>query len=106
MTLSTQLTSDLSDFFDTDEFAVAGLYSALADAGTHPTDATTINGIFDEKYVEINGMGSVRPTFTCATSDVSDASDGAKITIDSTVYTVRSPQQDGTGVTMLILEAP
>lgn len=104
MTLSTQLTSDLPTYFADDDFGVVALYSALVDAGTHPGSATSIKGIFENEFVELNGMGAVRPLFTCATSDVSDASDGAKITIDSTVSTVRSPQTDGTGVTTLILE--
>jgi len=106
MTLSSLITSDLSLLIDTEDFAVEGSYSNAADAATHPTNASTVNGIFDEKYVEVNGMGAVRPTFTCATSDVSDAGDGAKVTISGVVYTVRSPQPDGTGVTMLVLEAP
>jgi len=104
MTLSTLLLSDLPTLTAVDDFGIALLYSAQADAGTHPTNATAITGIFDNQYSEINGMGAVRPQITCATADVSDASDGAKITADSVVYTVRSPQHDGTGVSVLILE--
>jgi hypothetical protein len=106
MTLATRLTGDLAEkFFNTDHFAVAGSYSNLANAGTHPTNASTVNGIFDNEYGEVNGMAATRPVFMVESTDVSDATDGAKLTVNSVVYTIRVVQPDGTGVTTLILEA-
>ena len=71
----------------------------------HPSSVTTtINGIFDHEYVELNGVESYSPIFTCQTSDVSNAKHGARMTINSINYTVVGVQPDGTGIVQLILE--
>jgi len=44
-------------------------------------------------------------TFTCKTSDVTGIAEGSLITINGSSYAVTDLQPDGTGVTMLILEA-
>lgn len=107
MTLKTDIAADLSTMLDNDEFADAATYSAKVYASVHPSSkSTTVDGIFDKDYVEINGVESYSPVFDCATPDVSDATHGAKLTINSVVYTVRGVQPDGTGMTRLILEAP
>jgi len=92
-----------------------GTYSPQAYAGQHPSSKSTlINGVFLKDFVELNGVESYSPVFDCATSDVSDAAHGAKLTVhpdgtESTtdvIYTVRGVQDDGVGITRLILEAP
>lgn len=71
----------------------------------HPSSiTTTINGIFDREYVEINGVESYSPVFICQSSDVPNANHGARMTINSIVYTVVGVQPDGAGISMLILE--
>jgi len=71
----------------------------------HPSSVTTtIDGIFDKEYVELNGVESYSPVFTCQTSDVPNVKHGARMTINLINYTVVGVQPDGTGVVQLILE--
>jgi len=103
MTLSSDLTSDLSDFFDTDEFGI----SVIVSVGT--VFESTINGIFDNEYFEVDtgqaNISSSVPMLMCRTLDVDDVIYGHKVTIDNNDYKVRDIQPDGTGITNLILEA-
>ena len=85
-------------FVELDDFAVAATYGG-----------GTVNGIFDKEYLELDSGGSVafavnQPRFVCRTSDVSDAADGDSITISGTSYIIRVVQEDGTGMTTLVLE--
>jgi hypothetical protein len=85
-------------FVEVDDFAVAATYNG-----------GTVNGIFDKEYLELDSGGSVafainQPRFVCRTSDVSDAADGDSITISGTSYVIRVVQDDGTGMTTLVLE--
>jgi len=45
-----------------------------------------------------------QPRFLCRTSDVSSATEGDAITILGVAYTIRIVQDDGTGMTTLVLE--
>lgn len=85
-------TETIADFFSTDDFAVAATY-----------DGSTVNGIFDHEYVEVENVEGERPVFLCASSDVSGAAHGESITIEGTAYTIAGIQPDGTGLTLLIL---
>ncbi len=115
MTLKGDMVADLAAMLDTDEFASSGTYSPKAYATQHPSNkSTTVNGIFDHDFVEINGVEAYNPIFSCATEDLCDVSHGAKLTIHTgqkkstkdVTYTIRGVQPDGTGLTLLILEAP
>lgn len=103
MTLSTDLTSDLSDFFDTDEFGI----SVIISVGT--IYETTISVIFDNDYYEVDtgqvNISSSQPACMCETSDIVNVIYGHTVTIDGNNYKVRDIQPDGTGITLLILEA-
>lgn len=96
MTLKSDITSDLDTFLDTDEFAVSITYNS-----------TTIKGIFDDEYKGVNALtGEIEATAPQAivkTSDVSGIAHGNTLTINSTTYYVIGIQQDGTGLTILIL---
>jgi len=76
----------------------------------HPSSKTvTINGIHDRDYVEDSGAVSSQPNFRCASTDVADATNGAKMTIDdvhgvAVVYTIRGIEPGGLGLTYLLLE--
>lgn len=91
-------------FFDTDDFATAASYTPSGGS------ASTVNGIFDSEFIEIDplsgvGVVSAQPRFACAAADLpAGAAAGDAITISGTAYTVRELQADGTGVTMLVLE--
>lgn len=85
-------------FVEVDDFAVAATYNG-----------GTVNGIFDKEYLELDSGGSVafavnQPRFVCRTSDVSSAAEGDPIVISGTNYIVRVVQEDGTGMTTLVLE--
>lgn len=85
-------------FFEVDDFGVAATYAG-----------GTVNGIFNKNYLELDSGGSVafainQPRFVCRTSDVSSAAEGDAITISGTSYVIRVVQDDGTGVTTLVVE--
>lgn len=85
---------DLTEFFDTTNgFAVVGTYSGSG-----------YNGIFDAEYAGDGMMAGTIPTFTLTTSDASVMAINGVITINSVAHLIREKQQDGTGVTILILE--
>lgn len=60
-------------------------------------------GVLESDYAEVQGIESRNPIFTCRTADVASVVHGTAITIDGTSYTVRSRQDDGTGITALVL---
>ena len=85
-------------FVEVDDFAVAATFGG-----------GTVNGIFDKEYLEVDGGGTVafainQPRFVCRTSDVSSAAEGDAITINATSYVIKVVQDDGTGMTTLVLE--
>lgn len=96
--MSTESATDRASFFDTDEFADA----AVLGAGTR--NQTSVNGLFDNEYIESVSVSSLTPTFLCRTSDLTNIKTGYKLTVNDTDYVIRDPQQDGTGLTLLILE--
>lgn len=89
---------DLSVFFnaDTQGFVQATL------AGV------AVTGIFDAAYqlgdVGGNGMATVAPVFTLATSAVPANSVGQTLVVNAVNYTVAAHEPDGTGVSLLLLE--
>ena len=90
-------------FFSTNDFGDAASYTPQGGS------AITINGIFDDETLEVEAGGEVavameQPEFTCRTSDVSSAAEGDTININSQNYTIRVVRNDGTGVTVLVLE--
>lgn len=87
-------TEDFDDFFDTGEFAV------VATVGI-----SEIKGILDKEYVELLDIQGYAPVFTCKTSDISAVSDGDTYVIDSVTYHQIKKEQDGTGITRVILRA-
>lgn len=93
--------SDRASFFDTDDFGVAALWN-----GT-----TTVNGIFDSKFIPVNvdtdvavAVESAQPMFRTRTADVSTVAQGDTLVISGTTYDVVGIQPDGTGMIDLILE--
>lgn len=89
------MTEDFTAFFN------------IAEHGTTATyNAADVVGIFEDQFVEVSGIESIKPTFTCAAADVSGVAHGDSITIDAVIYNVQGLQPDGTGTIMLILRAP
>jgi len=101
--MAVETATELAIYFDADDFGVAASYTPQGGS------ATTINGIFDNEVFEVEAGGEVavameQPRFACRTSDVSSAAEGDAININSQNYTIRVVQNDGTGVTVLVLE--
>ena len=85
-------------FVEVDDFAVAATYGG-----------GTVNGILDKDTELVESGGTVpfaikQPRFQCRTSDVSDAAEGDSITISGVSYVIRIVDDDGTGMTTLVLE--
>jgi len=101
--MAVESATDRAVFVDVDDFGTAATYTPSGGS------AATVNGIFDNEFIEVDagggvGVALVQPRFHCRTADVSSAAEGDAITIDSVAYTVRIVQDDGTGMTVLILE--
>jgi len=92
---------DLTPFFDPAGLGVAASYTPAGGA------AKTINGVFEDEYVEINsgdvGVEGSGPKFICAAADVSGVKQGDALVINSVSYTVSEVQPDGAGVVELVL---
>ena len=88
------MTEDFDAFFNSAEHGTEAVYKT-----------TSIVGIFENQYVEVNGVQSLKPTFLVNLTAVPNIKRGNSITIDNVVYKFMFKQDDGTGMTMLILEA-
>lgn len=100
---------DLSEFFDTDEFAFDAVIS-LAGGGT-----VSLAGVFDDPYANPKLADYERdtevPRFTCAESLVGAVRRGDTITITfpggaETFDILAGAQPDGTGLAVLELARP
>jgi len=94
---------DLAVFVGINDFGVAATYTPTGGS------ASTVNGIFDNDIVEVDAGGNIpmavrQPRFLCRTNDVSSAADGDALVVNSTNYTIRVVDHDGTGMTTLVLE--
>ena len=101
--MAVESADDRSYFVAVDDFGVAATYTPAGGS------ASTVNGVFDNDFVEVDTGGSVtfaqqQATFMCRTADVSSAAEGDAITISGENYIIRIVQPDGTGMTNLILE--
>ena len=85
-------TEDFSDFFDADDFAVP-ITIAL----------TSVDAIFDNEYVEVNGIESKRPIIQFETAKKSDAAQGDAVVVNSVNYVIEVIEPDGLGLTSAIL---
>ena len=95
--------ADRLQYIDSDEFAV----SVTMSVGT--IYETTITGIFDNDYFEVDagqvGVSTSVPMITCRTTDISNVLYSHKATISGDDYKVRDIQKDGTGMSVVVLEA-
>ena len=96
--------SERGVFFSTDDFGVSATYTPSGGS------AATVSGILDKDFALADlgggvGITSNDPRFICRTSDVASAAGGDTLVASGTTYTVRAVEDDGTGVTTLVLEA-
>lgn len=69
----------------------------------------TITGIFDAQFVEVDAGGNVgvayqQPRLMVRTADVVNCTDGDTFVVSGVTYLSRIVQDDGTGMTMIVLE--
>jgi hypothetical protein len=101
--MAVETAADRAIFFDTDDFGSAATYTPSGGV------ASTVNGIFDNDIIEVEAGGNIsmavrQPRFVCRTVDLSSAAEGDALNVNSTAYTIRVVDHDGTGVTTLVLE--
>lgn len=101
--MAVESADDRAIFFSVDDFGVAATYTPSGGG------AVTVNGIFDHEYFAADAGGSVvvaieQPRFLCRTADVASAAEGDALTVNATNYTVKVVEDDGTGITNLVLE--
>lgn len=96
MALKDDILTDLTTFLNSDEFAIDIIYNS-----------TTIQGIFDNAFVEDQqndiSVETLQPQVIVKTSDVSGVSHGQSMTINGVTYYVIGIQSDGTGLTTILL---
>ena len=101
--MAVESAADRLAFLNPDEFGVEASYTL--DGGP----AVTINAIFDAEHT-LAGIGdidaaTVEPQAVVRTADLPEGhGDGDTFTLNGTAYTVRFPEPDGTGMTVLRLE--
>ena len=91
------MTEDLTAFFDIGEFADVAIIKASS-------ETLTVNGIFDNGFQEVLGMGGSKPTFLCVESDVVKAKIRHQLAVNSKSYLIAEKEPDGTGLTTITLE--
>jgi hypothetical protein len=101
--MAVESASDRAIFFSTDDFGSAATYTPSGGS------AVIVNGVFDREYFAADAGGSVsvaieQPRFICRTSDIPSAAEGGSLVVNSTTYTIKVVEADGTGVTNLVLE--
>lgn len=84
----------LDVFLDTSEFAESLTFSG----------GTTANGIWSEDYVEELDMQGKKPLFLVKESDADTIAIDETAIRSSLTYAVKVKQEDGTGLTVLVLE--
>lgn len=88
--------------------SAADRLALLDDWGVDATyGAHTIAVIYDEEYVELMGISGDSPVVLGRTSDfeTAEVAEGGTLAVNGASFTVRVIQNDGTGMTKLILES-
>jgi len=84
---------------------VTGAIAEKLSNETMTINAADVDGILTNEFVTVEFVESKKPVFICKSSDVVGIAHGDDaIASDSAAYKVRGIQQDGTGMTKLILE--
>lgn len=101
--MAVETADDLAIFVGVNDFGTAATYTPVGGS------ASTVNGIFDNDIVEVDAGGNIpmairQPRFLCRTQDIADAVEGDALVVNSTNYTIRVVDHDGTGMTTLVLE--
>jgi hypothetical protein len=89
------MVEDFTAFLNADEHATTAMYKT-----------TDVDGIFEDLYVEVSGVESLKPTFLVNVAAVPNIKRDNTLRINNIEYRVAAKQPDGTGMVLIILEAP
>lgn len=64
----------------------------------------TVDGIFDNAYLDALGFSGATPVFNCISSAVVSAAQGDAVVISGVNYTISRIEPDGVGMTRLVLQ--
>ena len=78
---------------------MAGMANATLTFG-----ATSINGLFQDGFVDSFGSVQSEKRFTCLTASTTGMAYGSTVSIGGTSYTVAELHPDGTGMTQVMLK--
>lgn len=81
----------------------SGVVAALANV-TATIGVASVEGLFDNEYVEFRDVAGTRPVLRAVSTEVSSVIEGTAVTVNAVSYTVAGIQPDGTGMTLLVLE--
>ena len=100
--MAVESADDRAIFVGLDDFGTSATF-------THSGTSTTVSGIFDNDFVEVDAGGGIpfamqQPRFLCRTADVTTAVEDDTLVIATVTYKIKVRQDDGTGMTNLILE--
>lgn len=96
--MAVETAADLAAFFNTDEFAVVAQIDPLVRI------AYEVSGTFDRDFVDVDGIETAGPVFTCTSDDLDRPEIDHVVVIDCERFTVRSVRPPGNGITRLLLE--
>jgi len=87
------MVEDLDAFFSTAEFAITALYNG----------SISVSVIYDHEYTEQFGAAGTNPFITAKAVDFAGAAKGQAVVLDSTSYTIKTIERDGTGLVRMEL---
>lgn len=83
-------------------------FGVIAQGGTCTVGGVSTEGIFDDAYTDPLGISGSRPALACLSADVSTATQGTPVVVNSVSYKVGSiqdnPEDLGPGMTRLLLQ--
>lgn len=85
MTLAADIITDLDVFLNSDEHAVAAVYTPAS------AEAVSLTVLFNKEYSAIMGMEGHRYWMELKTTDAEDMAPGETVVINSVTYKIKSP---------------
>ncbi len=85
-----------------------GIYQALGnDQAVFNGSGVSVTGVYSDKYSTVTALGELiedmQPNFICRTSDITGATNGQTVVINSVTYYIKTLEPDGLGQTTVML---
>ena len=101
--MAVESADDRAVFVDVDDFGSAATYTPSGGSAKHGQRHFR-QRLHRSRCRRRKGVALQQPRFHCRTADVSSAAGGDALVVGGVNYTIRIVQDDGTGMTMLVLE--